>query len=63
MAMPSDGEIERSKRDGRMCVVRGWGGDGPLCKREQLSPAFSNSPRPLSTVGPAVGPSVGPIPL
>jgi hypothetical protein len=25
MAMPSDGEIERSKRDGRMCVVRGGG--------------------------------------
>jgi hypothetical protein len=26
MAMPSDGEIERPKRDGTMCVVRGGGG-------------------------------------
>jgi hypothetical protein len=47
MAMPSDGEIERFKRDGRMCVVRGGGWeDGPLCKREQLSPPFQFSKAP-----------------
>jgi hypothetical protein len=44
------------------CVLCVGGEDGPLCKREQLSPPvqFSKAPEHCGT---AVGPSVGPIPL
>jgi hypothetical protein len=40
MAMPSDGEIERSKRDGRMCVVRGGGKTGRYVKGNNFHPLF-----------------------